>query len=111
MVRYVALLALLAATLAAPALAQTKPVWHTAADSVAVLSTGASNNFTYAIVRDNTMRGHSTYCVTVGAHIGKLRVISIGSEGIVLSNGRVLPNRSAGVCAAYRSCNRSLAMK
>jgi hypothetical protein len=95
MVRYVALLALLAATLAAPAIAQPNAVWHTAADSVAVLSTGASNNFTYAIVRDDAMRGHSTYCVTIGAHIGKLTVVSIASGGIVLSNGRLLPNLSA----------------
>jgi hypothetical protein len=96
----VALLVSVLATPAGPACAQTKAVWQTPADSIAILSTGTDRGFTYAIVRDDGMRGHNTYCVTVGAHIGTLRVIAIGPSGVVLSNGRVLPNTSASAVPA-----------
>ncbi|HTC30002.1 MAG TPA: hypothetical protein VK702_04695 [Candidatus Acidoferrum sp.] len=76
----------------AESFAQTVPVWQTPADSIAILTTGGNQDFTYALVRDSSMRNHNTYCVTVGAHIGKLRVVSIGPRGVVLSNGRVLRN-------------------
>ncbi len=91
----VALLASILATPAGPAFAQTKPVWQTPENSVAVLSTSVARGFTYAIVRDDGMRGHNTYCVTIGAHIGTLRVVAIGPDGVVLSNGRLLPNAGA----------------
>lgn len=101
----VALLLSLFALAAAPALAQTTPVWRTPDDAIAVLSTGTNHDFAYAIVRDNNMRGHNTYCVTVGAHVGKLTVIAIGAGRVVLSNGRVLqaatsPAPASAVAAA-----------
>jgi hypothetical protein len=92
LVRAVALLVFLTALSTAQTLAQTTPVWQTPADSIAVLNTSGNQDFTYALVRDGSMHNHNTYCVTVGAHIGKLRVVSIGPKGIVLSNGRLLPN-------------------
>lgn len=94
--RTLAAFTLLIALATATAFAQTKPVWHTPADEIAVLSTGANHDFTYAIVRDNGQRGHNTFCVTIGAHIGKLSVIAIGPNGVVLSNGRLLPSQAAG---------------
>jgi len=93
--RTLAALTLLVALATAPAFAQTSPVWRTPSDAIAVLSTGSNHDFAYAIVRDGTLRGHNTYCVTVGAHIGKLSVVSIDQNGVVLSNGRVLPNMAA----------------
>ncbi|HUN28662.1 MAG TPA: hypothetical protein VMV65_02565 [Alphaproteobacteria bacterium] len=95
--RAVVLLLFLTALSTAQSFAQTTPVWQTPADTIAVLSTGGNADFTYALVRDASMRNHNTYCVTVGAHIGKLRVAAIGPKGIVLSNGRVLPNLDASV--------------
>ncbi|HTV93344.1 MAG TPA: hypothetical protein VMG98_11570 [Verrucomicrobiae bacterium] len=92
LVRAVVLFLFLNGLSTAASFAQTSPVWQTPADSIAVLTTGGSQDFTYALVRDSSMRNHNTYCVTVGAHIGKLRVVSIGPRGIVLSNGRVLKN-------------------
>lgn len=91
LVRAVALLVVLTALPTTESFAQTKPVWQTPADAIAVLSISGNADFSYALVRDGSMRNHNTYCVTVGAHIGKLRVVSIGPKGVVLSNGRVLP--------------------
>jgi hypothetical protein len=89
--RAVVLLVVLSALSTTEGFAQTKPVWQTAADTIAVLSTSGNADFSYALIRDGSMRNHNTYCVTVGAHIGKLRVVSIGPKGVVLSNGRLLP--------------------
>ena len=75
------------------------PAAATPADTIAILSIGGNTDFSYALVRDGSMRIHNTYCVTVGAHIGKLRVASIGPKGVVLSNGRILPNMDASVQA------------
>jgi hypothetical protein len=90
--RAVVLFVLLTALSTTESFAQTVPVWQTPADSIAVLSTSGNADFSYALIRDGSMRNHNTYCVTVGAHIGKLRVIAIGPKGVVLSNGRVLRN-------------------
>jgi len=87
-----ALCIVLTALCISPTFAQTKPVWQTPADAIAVLDTSGHQDFSYALVRDGSMRGHNTYYVTVGAHIGKLRVVAIRADGIVLSNGRVLLN-------------------
>ncbi len=91
LVRAVALLLFLNALSTTQGLAQSKPVWQTPADTIAVLSTSGNAGFSYALLRDGSMRNHNTYCVTIGAHIGKLRVVSIGPKGVVLSNGRLLP--------------------
>ena len=93
----ITLLALLVISSGTPAIAQTRPPWDTPADAIAVLSSGQDHGFAYAIVRDNTMRTHNVYCLTVGAHIGKLRVIAIRADGILLSNGRLLPNATVAV--------------
>ncbi len=93
--RAVALLLLLNGLSTAQTFAQTVPVWQTPADSIAILTTGGNQDFSYALVRDSSMKNHNTYCITVGAHIGKLRVVSIGPRGVVLSNGRVLKNTAA----------------
>ncbi len=69
------------------------PPWVLDADRVHVLATGLSNGFAYAIVRDETMHGHNVYCVSRGARIGYLVVTAIDANGILLSNGRRLPNR------------------
>ncbi|HTZ54719.1 MAG TPA: hypothetical protein VMB20_06615 [Candidatus Acidoferrum sp.] len=97
--RALVLLAVLCALSTTESFAQTTPVWRTPADSIAVLSTGGNQDFTYALVRDSSMRNHNTYCVTVGAHIGKLKVVAIGPRGIVLSNGRTLRNTAAAAQA------------
>lgn len=93
--RALVLLAVLCAASTTRSFAQTTPVWQTPADTIAVLDTGGNGDFTYALVRDGSMRNRNTYCVTVGAHIGRLRVIAIGPQGVVLSNGRILRNRAA----------------
>jgi hypothetical protein len=92
--------------LAAPALAQ-QPVWVTPADQIAVVGTGTSNGLPFAIVRDNGMRGHNVYCVTEGAHFGKVTVAHISSEGVLLSNGRLVPveNATAAAPATLTSSN------
>jgi hypothetical protein len=97
--RTIATLALLISLATTQALAQTTPVWHTPADAVSVLTTGTVNNLTYAMVRDSSLRGHNTFAITVGAHIGKLTVIAIDDHGVLLSNGRVLPNMAASEVA------------
>jgi hypothetical protein len=74
----------------ARAFADDIPVWRTPADAIVVLSIGVTNDLPYAIVRDTAMKGHNTYCVTIGAHIGPLRVANIGPGGVLLSNGRLL---------------------
>jgi hypothetical protein len=99
LVRAVVLLLFLNALSTTESFAQTTPVWQTPADTIAILSIGGNTDFSYALVRDGSMRNHNTYCVTVGAHIGKLRVASIGPKGVVLSNGRILPNMDASVQA------------
>jgi hypothetical protein len=77
------------------AIAGQTPVWRTPADTLVVLSTGVSNDLPFAIVRDASMKGHNTFCVTIGAHIGNLQVASIGPSGVVLTNGRLLAPASA----------------
>ncbi len=98
--RAIVLFAVLYAASTTGSFAQTIPVWQTPADAIAVLGTGGNGAFTYALVRDGSMRNHNTYCVTVGAHIGKLRVIAIGPTGVVLSNHRVLRNLAANAAPA-----------
>ncbi len=98
--RALVLFAVLCAVSTTGSFAQTTPVWQTPADAIAVLDTGGNGDFTYALVRDSSMRNHNTYCVTVGAHIGKLRIVAIGSTGVVLSNGRVLRNMAASAAPA-----------
>jgi hypothetical protein len=98
--RALVLFAVLCAVSTTESFAQTTPVWQTPADAIAVLDTGGNGDFTYALVRDGSMLNHNTYCVTVGAHIGKLRVVAIGPTGVVLSNGRVLRNLAANAAPA-----------
>jgi hypothetical protein len=98
MIRNSILTVILTLALAAPALAQ-QPVWATPADQIAVVSTGTSNGLPFAIVRDAGMRGHNVYCVTAGAHFGKLTVARISSDGILLSNGRLVPAESTTAVA------------
>ncbi len=98
--RALVLFAVLCAVSTTESFAQTTPVWQTPADAIAVLNTGGNGDFTYALVRDSSMRNHNTYCVTVGAHIGKLRVVAIGPTGIVLSNHRVLRNLAQSAAPA-----------
>ena len=88
MIRNILVLALILA-LGAPALAD-QPVWAVPADSVTVLNIGVANGLTFATIRDASMRGHNTYCVTIGAHIGTLTVTRIDASGVGLSNGRLL---------------------
>jgi hypothetical protein len=82
---------------AAPARAGQLPVWSVAADQITVISTGSVNGLTFATVRDGRMRRHNVYSITVGAHIGRLTVVSITANGIDLSNGRVLPIEGTGL--------------
>jgi hypothetical protein len=98
--RAIVLFAVLCAASTTGSFAQTTPVWQTAADSIAVLNTSSTADFSYALVRDSSMRNHNTFCVTVGAHIGKLRVVKIGPAGVVLSNGRVLRNQAQSAAPA-----------
>jgi hypothetical protein len=90
--RTIATLALLISLATTQALAQTTPVWRTSSDTVAVLSTGSVNGLSYAMIRDSSLKGHNTFAVSVGAHIGKLTVIAIDEHGVLLSNGRTMPS-------------------
>jgi hypothetical protein len=83
-----------------PVAAQTRPVWYRATDSLAVLDTGVNGAFAYALVRDSAMRGHNVFYLSVGAHVGALRVTRIDDNGVLLSNGRRLPNQHLGIDAA-----------
>jgi hypothetical protein len=93
--RTIAAFALLIALATTPALAQTNPVWQTTENTVSVLSTGQRDDFAFAMVHDSALRGHNTFAVTVGAHIGKLTVTAIDQNGVLLSNGHVLHNMAA----------------
>jgi hypothetical protein len=85
-------------SIAAPALAQGTTVLP--ATNVTVVSTGITNGLPFAVVRDNTMRGHNVYCVTVGAHIGSATVARITSDGIELTDGRALHALTATLATA-----------
>jgi hypothetical protein len=89
------LLVIFLATFTGVGTAQTRPVWYSSTDSLAVLRTDTSDGFSYAVVRNNAMHGHNVYCVAVGAHVGKLTVVAIGREGVHLSNGHLLPSLGA----------------
>jgi hypothetical protein len=75
-------------SIATPALAQGTTVLP--ALNVTVVSTATTNGLAFAVVRDNTMRGHNVYCVTVGAHIASSTVARITNDGIELTDGRAL---------------------
>jgi|SRR5579863_5657859 len=96
MIRSILVLALTIA-LSSPALAGTLPVWATPADQIAVVNVGTANGLTFATIRDSGMHGHNVYCVTHGAHIGKLTVVAISAQGITLSNGRTISNPNAPI--------------
>jgi hypothetical protein len=84
--------------IAAPALAQGTTILPAA--NVTVVSTGISNGLQFAVVRDNTMRGHNVYCVAVGAHIGTATVARITTTGIELKDGRSLQALTTNVATA-----------
>lgn len=98
--RTIAAFALLISLATTQALAQSTPIWRTSSDTVAVLRTGTANGLTYAMVRDNSLKGHNTFAITIGAHIGKLTVVAIDENGVLLSNGHVLRNTSANDVSA-----------
>lgn len=82
---------------AIPVAAATTPANVSVANAIQVVDTGRNGDFSYAIVRDGTMRGHNNYCVTVGAHIGKLFVVEIRNDGVLLSNGWFLPKANYAI--------------
>lgn len=90
--RTIAALALLVTLATTSAFAQTAPVWRAPADTITVLSTGSANGLPYAMIRDSALKGHNTFAISVGAHVGKLSVVAIDERGVLLSNGRVLAN-------------------
>jgi hypothetical protein len=81
---------ILTLALAAPALADQRPVWALSTDQITVISVSVTHGLPVATVRDAGMHGHNVYCVSPGAHFGKLTVMHISATGLVLSNGRVL---------------------
>jgi hypothetical protein len=91
---------ILTLAVAAPAQAGQLPIWSVAADQVTVINTGSVNGLTFATVRDGRMRRHNVYSIAVGAHIGRLTVVSITANGVNLSNGRVLPIEGTGLVSA-----------
>lgn len=96
----VTVLALVLASSGISSAAETVPPWYTPADSIAVISSSNNGGFAYALVRDSAMRNHNVFCVTVGAHIGNLRVAAIGPDGVLLSNGRMLRNPAVATSPA-----------
>ena len=88
MIRTTIIALAIALSIATPALAQSTTI--PPAINITVMSTGTTNGLQFAIVRDNAMRGHNVYCVTVGAHIGSATVARISTSGIELNDGRAL---------------------
>lgn len=84
MIRTTTIALALAVSLVAPALAQ-QPA-HTPPPYITVVSTATMNGLAYATIRDNGMRGHNVFNVTVGAHIGSYVVTRITATGIELAD-------------------------
>lgn len=81
---------MIALSAAAPAMAGQQPIWAVPTDLVTVIRVHTANGFSYAMVRDNSMRGHNVFWVTPGAHVANATVTHISANGVELSDGHVL---------------------